>query len=342
MSNFFKIILTGIILVIFIALSYYYHAVLKTDIVVSHFYYGLIVVTSFWWGRISIGIAVLLSFGLLLTHYLSGQYFNNIYPDIIRSTMLFLVAVTVSVLQDKIRKSEQRFIEFSRKILHLREEEKKRTAIDLHDELGAMAVSVHSHLNILEEELQNNDTKNALKQLRQGRETLRKSIVNLKRLIVDLRPPDLDMIGLEEILRHHCAEISSHASIKINLHTDLPAKNLRTDVSIVVYRIIQEALNNIVKHACATTVDIHLSLVNDLLKLLISDNGQGFNPAQVFDHNPYLKIGLEGMRQRAAALGGNFHIESRTGNGCTIRVIIPHPLAPELADDGEKHINRYR
>jgi signal transduction histidine kinase len=149
-------------------------------------------------------------------------------------------------------------------------------------------------------------------------------------LVWELRPTALDDLGLQMALTNYAQTWSKHYGIPVQLHTSgLENKRLTFEIETALYRIAQEALNNIAKHAKASTVNILLEGRQGAVSLILEDDGQGFEETTLTDASDR-GLGLAGMRERATLLGGSFEIESQPGQGTTVLVQIPvTPTVPE-------------
>jgi len=145
---------------------------------------------------------------------------------------------------------------------------------------------------------------------------------NLHRLAIDLRPASLDHVGLVGALRQYTQDFSVQHNLPVQFEVvDLDERRLSTTVETNLYRIVQESLTNVVRHAQASRVDVLLERRGHQLVTIIEDNGTGFNP-QVAGQNS--RLGLLGMRERAEMLDGTLVIESIIGTGTTIYVEVPY------------------
>jgi len=229
---------------------------------------------------------------------------------------------TLQEHQQRLIISEENLREFSRKILSVREEEKKRLSRSLHDEIGSMTIAIGSHLSITEEEITDHNLERALENLTHTKTALAQSVQRLKKLCIDLRPPALDIAGLPNILKKHCATISKHEGMPIEFRVDGNETQLSDEVVTVLYRITQEALNNVIKHASAKKVTADLHFQGEAIKLTIKDDGKGFEVEKKLKKSKGL--GLIGMRERIESLGGVFTITSAIKKGTEITVSVPH------------------
>jgi signal transduction histidine kinase len=145
---------------------------------------------------------------------------------------------------------------------------------------------------------------------------------NLHRLSVDLRPPALDHLGLEAALRQHTEMVSDQHRLPIQFVTIGKIERLAGDVETAVYRIVQEALTNVVRHANATRVDILLERRGDVLIVVVEDNGIGMDLQELTKG----QLGVVGMYERAEMLGGKVTVESAPGKGTTVFLEVPCPF----------------
>jgi two-component system, NarL family, sensor histidine kinase UhpB len=208
---------------------------------------------------------------------------------------------------------------FSDKLQSAREEEQKRIARELHDELGGTLTSIKYDLLWLE---QNSSAKGDLAHRFQSMRDLVDSTTKVvQRISSELRPKILDSLGLAAAVEWQVGEFKKRTGIDTRLQkiSDLP--DLDESIKTGVYRIIQESLTNIARHAQATSVDVSLQLHNDLLRVEIIDNGKGFEKA-LLDHPE--SLGLLSIRERARMIGGNALIQGNPGKGT--HVILETPL----------------
>jgi signal transduction histidine kinase len=150
------------------------------------------------------------------------------------------------------------------------------------------------------------------------RELQRDALAEMRSLIFELRPGSLEQEGLVHALRTHTAGVQGRIGLPIVFEADL-AERLPIEVEDVLYRVAQEALHNIVKHASARQVRLGLTQTNGSVRLQVTDDGKGFDPAAVPDGH----LGLAGMRARAEKVGAAFEVRSRPGSGTSIEIVVP-------------------
>jgi len=155
-------------------------------------------------------------------------------------------------------------------------------------------------------------------QLNQLRELQREALAEMRALIFELRPGNLEQDGLTRALRTHTAAIQGRIGLPVVLESTLEGR-LPLAVEEVLYRIAQEALHNVIKHAAARQVRLEVGRTAQGVRLRIEDDGKGFDPERVPDGH----LGLAGMRARADKIGAQFSCHSEPGQGATIEVVVP-------------------
>jgi signal transduction histidine kinase len=211
--------------------------------------------------------------------------------------------------------------ELSRKLLSAQEDERKYLAKELHDGIGASLTAIKLTLDRKLQTMKNG--KNAEEILIEDIISMVQRIIGeTKRMQQALRPPVLDDLGIMTAVRSLCREFQrANPSINIQPIFHAEEQKIPEDLKIVVYRISQEALNNIIKHSRADKASVIVSLDKDDLELLIEDNGSGFDVRQVLDKPQ--GMGLASMKERAEYSGGIFALTSSQDKGTMIRVSWP-------------------
>jgi signal transduction histidine kinase len=202
-------------------------------------------------------------------------------------------------------------------ILEAQEVERSRIARELHDETGSALAAVLLGLAVIDETATVPEAHQASAALR---ETARTTLENIGRLAFELRPSALDEFGLGPALKDLGRGLEEQGGPKVTLKMDRPSdERLPAKVETVLFRVTQEALTNIVKHAEAQAVRIIFARRERSLVLTIEDDGRGFSRARV----PRGRLGLVGMRERIASVDGALEIESKSGAGTRLRIEIP-------------------
>jgi signal transduction histidine kinase len=209
--------------------------------------------------------------------------------------------------------------ELSNHLQVVREDEKSKLARDLHDELGGIMVSAKMDVAWVEKRLKATDPEAASK-LARAQQALDDGVQIKRRIIEELRPTLLDNLGLSAALEWQVHEICDAAGLKSTIETPSDDTVIPPTVAIALYRILQEALTNIVKYARAKNVNVDLAVSSDNVSLVIEDDGVGIPDKAQTDK---LSHGIAGMRQRVRALRGEFSIERGADGGTVIEVNIP-------------------
>ena len=215
-----------------------------------------------------------------------------------------------------------------RKQAELLEEERRLIAYELHDGLAQMVISTHQHLQAFAARHRPR-AQPTRAELDRVLDLARRSVTEIRRVIAGLRPTALDDFGLATALQMHVAALQADGW-EISYHESLGAKRLPPTIETVLYRVAQEALTNVRKHAQTTRVAVTLARDEQRLRLEVQDWGCGFEPAHVLaDAGLGERIGLRGMRERVALLGGHWSVQSSPGNGTLVAAEIPLPTEYE-------------
>jgi signal transduction histidine kinase len=202
-----------------------------------------------------------------------------------------------------------------RRVVDAQEAERRRLARELHDETGQALTSILLGLKALEDGLETERSRDAIGELR---DLVVSTLQDVRRLAVELRPSTLDDFGLAAALERLTSSFSEQSKLAVDFHSALPEQRLPPEVETALYRIVQESLTNIVKHAQASRVSVLVTRKNGSVLAVVEDDGQGFNPATVDDG----AFGLIGIRERLALVGGRLEIESSDA-GTTIAAEVP-------------------
>jgi signal transduction histidine kinase len=215
--------------------------------------------------------------------------------------------------------------ELFRRIVDAQEGERQRIARDLHDETGQALTAIGMGLRGLSTALTNNRSRDqAVKTLRQLESLAADSLHELQRLIADLRPSHLDDLGLPAALRWYAGSIQERTGLKIRVDFEGDELLISSALKIAIFRIVQEALNNITKHAQAKDVHIKLEYQPKHVVVSVRDNGIGFDldtVRMIRTRRP--SLGLAGMQERAALMNGEVSIQSTPGQGTIVEARLP-------------------
>ena len=238
------------------------------------------------------------------------------------------VAIENARLYDELRQKDEVRTQLLERVISVQEEERKRIARELHDETSQALTSLLVRLQVLE---QAKSVPEAQAQLGDLRSEVARVLDGVHDLALELRPSVLDDLGLVAALRRYFREYEAKFEQRVDFQIlGLARERLPSDVEIAVYRIVQEALLNIARHAHAEDVSVLLERRGLVLAVVVEDDGQGFEAAEVMGSGRQKEnLGLYGMQERASLLGGSVSIESSPGVGTAI--IVQIPLRP--ADD---------
>jgi signal transduction histidine kinase len=215
------------------------------------------------------------------------------------------------------RRAEEAAHEFSGRLIKAQEEERARLARELHDDVTQRLASLAIDAGREERKLSSPAAGSAMRSMREGLVRLSEDVHALS---YRLHPSILEDLGLVEALKSECERFSRTCPVRLETNAqDVPATVPR-DVALCLFRIAQEGLRNIARHAGATRVEVGLRRMDDGLQLTVKDNGAGFDPAQ---HRAGVSLGHAGMRQRVFFLGGTIEIDSSPGRGTMIFAWVP-------------------
>jgi two-component system, NarL family, sensor histidine kinase UhpB len=218
--------------------------------------------------------------------------------------------------------AEEQIHNFSRKLLSVREEEKRLISSALHHEVGSITVGIMARLIAAEDELRKGNRRDSLKSLGECRRVFRNAATSLKKLAVELRPPDLDILGLRASLRHYFTRITRETHLKVSFTDATTGRTIPPEIQIFLFRAVQECLTNVLKHADADHVRVRMSADGQLLRLSIIDNGKGFDPETAAVRQTE-HLGLRAIQEMAASLGGRMDIASNPGRGAKFCMTVP-------------------
>ena len=235
---------------------------------------------------------------------------------------------------ERLRESQQREAlrgELFRRVVAAQESERQRMARDLHDETGQALTAIGLGLRGLESRLAQ-DPEQASLTLHELQTMTADSLRELQRLMADLRPSHLDDLGLSAALRWYATKVEERAPLKVNVDIAGAEQALDEAAKIATFRIIQEALNNVIRHADAREVSISLRYAQEGVRASVSDDGCGFDldrlrRTQASSRPP---LGLAGMQERAALLGGAVTVKSQPGEGTVIDAFVPYQEKAEV------------
>ncbi|MGX4668760.1 sensor histidine kinase [Cerasibacillus sp. JNUCC 74] len=236
------------------------------------------------------------------------------------------ISVVLNYLQDDFQQVNEMLEEakekqeFGLKIIEAQEEERRKISREIHDGPAQMLANILLRSELVERTCRNRDVEQALEEIKSVRKMIRSSLYEVRRIIYDLRPMALDDLGLIPTIKKYVATISDYNEIKIEFISMGEEKRLHQKYEIAFFRLVQEALQNAVKHAEASLIQVKLEIGKSSLTMIIKDNGKGFDPSMKRDKS----FGLIGMRERVEMLEGEMEISSKIGKGTTIFIKVPY------------------
>ncbi len=258
------------------------------------------------WGRVnSLGIAENDANDSLLASQLTF--------GLVAGTVLLLAALRAQQRRDE--KQLRYDQELLRQLIELQEQDRRMVAHDIHD--GLMQNLVGAHMLVQSE----SKALDAADESRVNRIAglLQKAINEGRRLIREMRPMVLDDQGVIEAIQHLIADVEEHAGLDIAFDHEVKFERLDARLEGMIFRMVQESLNNVAKHAQATYAAVRIKQENGQLQIAVRDHGRGFNPAKVSRR----RFGLRSIRERARLMGGVARIESAPGKGTTVSIELP-------------------
>lgn len=247
--------------------------------------------------------------------------FTYMPPDSVISHMEDITERKVA--EQKLRKSEKQLRMLSAQLMTVQERQKKHISRELHDSIGQYLTAIKFSMeNSLFQLNERQDIAKAVGFLDAGVNLLRQTIDEVRRIMMDLRPSILDDLGILATISWFCRELQVvYTGMRVEQDIQLTEEDVPEPLKIIIYRILQEALNNAAKHSRASRVLVSLKKVKDKIQLTIEDNGKGFDMKKVAMDNetPTLDgLGLMSMQERAELTGGSLVIESQLKKGTAI------------------------
>jgi signal transduction histidine kinase len=249
--------------------------------------------------------------GVIVAHDKAGgdPRFSN---DDLRLTESFATRAAVAVAQ-----SHRVAGDALRRVVEAQELERRRLARELHDQTGQELTGILLGLKAVEEAL---DPEALARAIAAVREQVVETLHDVRRLAVELRPKVLDDYGLVAALERLAQTVAEQTGLAFDLEAQLGDERLPSEIETALYRMVQEALTNVVKHGQAGRVSIILARSQGSVTAVVEDDGRGFETDRIYEG-----LGLDGMRERLALLGGRLKIESRPGAGTTLAGEVPLP-----------------
>lgn len=231
-----------------------------------------------------------------------------------------VLAIQNAILFEQLNKSQNQLHGLSQKLVQVQEDQFSRLAEELHDRVGQDLTAINVNLNILRTLLPNDVSDAVVERLADTEKLVMDSVRRMRSTMTELRPPMLDKYGLTATLHWHCEQFQKRTQIGVNINDNyMKNAQLTTEIEIALFRIAQEALNNVAKHAKASQVDIELFEDNGFIMMAITDNGVGFDTKSQNSRN-LQHWGVPLMQERVRAINGKFLLRSVPGQGTQVVV----------------------
>jgi len=227
-------------------------------------------------------------------------------------------------LFEAVSQQHKQLLALTGRLTEVQEAERKQLARELHDEMGQALTAISINLAAIQKELPAECAAKVYERLTEASWLAEQTLEQIRELSLNLRPPILDDLGLIPTLRWYIKQYANRVDIKTEFKTNGLEDRLAPEVETTLYRVIQEALTNVARHAQASIVRLHLQRKQSSVVALIQDNGQGFDVAKILDQEGLpTGTGLLGIRERVTLLGGKFNVRSQPGHGTQLTVAIP-------------------
>jgi signal transduction histidine kinase len=246
-----------------------------------------------------------------------------------KGTALGSTVVVVRDITERVQAEEalhqyaERLRALATQMAEVEEAERQRLARELHDQVGQSLTALGINLNIVRTQMLKEATDVVRSRLDDSLALVEQTTERIRDVMADLRPPVLDDYGLMAALRWYGEQFASRTGITVDVHGEELDPRLPADVETVLFRIAQEAVTNVTKHAQATQVLMAVEVDDETVRLVVADDGVGFDPARLSEPGERQGWGLLNMTERAEAAGGRCHIESGPAQGTKITVEVP-------------------
>lgn len=218
---------------------------------------------------------------------------------------------------------QDRLRSISKGVIRMQEEERSKISRELHDGIGQALSALKMNLDLVSSRFSTGDPAKAGALLRESQKQAEQALEDVRELSRLLRPRMLDDLGLVPTLRWYARNFSKRSRIDLHLQLKGARHRLDPELETMIFRIIQEGLNNISKHSKATEAEVNLNLTKGVVYLQIADKGRGFDPGKLNQSNFASGSGIAGIRDRVSLVDGTFTLQSEVGTGTTLKIQIP-------------------
>ena len=246
-----------------------------------------------------------------------------------------LIAQNNARLFQQLTDNMNRLQSMSKGVIRMQEEERSKISRELHDGIGQSLTALKMNLDFVANDLNKEISGESRRQLEDARKMAEQSLGEVRELSRLLRPRMLDDLGLLPTLRWFARTFSKRTGIKVALHANGAQPELDSEIETMLFRVTQEALNNVAKHSQSNTAQVSFSCSPKLIRLRIEDQGVGFDALKLQKANKDdFGSGLSGIRDRVTLWGGQFAIHSQPGSGTTLDITIPSKYSADKGKHG--------
>lgn len=249
------------------------------------------------------------------------ELFDSVYMPLMREMLASLaIGVQQARLFEQVRVGRARQHELSRQLVVAQELERRQLARELHDQIGQNLAVLNMNLSSARHQLSHESAQRLDARLAKAIQIVDQMVEQIRNVMAELRPAILDDFGLVAALRWYTRHFARHTDLAVLLDVEEPpsAPRLPSDIETALFRLAQEALTNVLKHAHARLATCKLTIIDQTIRLMISDDGVGFNPSASRRPHQRWSLGLMTMQERVEAVGGRLVIDSTPGQGTRI------------------------
>lgn len=243
--------------------------------------------------------------------------------------------------EDTLSVSQAELKMLSQQIIEAQEFERRNLAGVLHDDVGQLLSTLGVHLSILSSMLPPDTTELIRLHLRECQDLTAEVVERTRNVMAELHPPLLDEYGVLAALQHFGETFGRHTGVRVVVEGEEPKRRVPPAAEITLFRVAQEALANVVRHAETNQATVAVEELSDGLRLTITDDGAGFDPTLTFHPGDRASWGLAAMRERAKSLGSSLIVESVPGKGTKVSVDYTFPGGPHDMAQGSSNLDAH-
>lgn len=229
--------------------------------------------------------------------------------------------------EENLKRSHEELRQLATHLENIREAERTHMAREIHDELGQQLTGLKMDISWINRKIKSSDEE-VLQKIQDTIRLIDKTVITVRRIATQLRPSILDDLGLIAAMEWQSDEFEKRSEIETHFTSNVTIVNLKPEIATAVFRVFQESLTNVLRHASASMVEAGLLVSESLLELTIQDNGRGFNPVDIENKKT---LGLLGMKERVVLMGGSYQITSEQQKGTLVRIVVPLDLHHQTA-----------